>query len=115
MNKSYGMDVVCDSPYYAGYRIVGNAIRLRFTDINGGLTTSDGKALRGFTMAGPDRVFHKAEARIEGEEVVVECSEVENPLSVRYAWHDNPDCNLVNGAGLPCGSFRTDKWEFEKE
>ncbi len=115
-NKSYGMkDVVCDGPRYAGYSIEGRSVRLRFTELAGGLRTSDGLAPRGFAVAVPDHVVHKASARIEGDCVVVDCPEVEFPLAVRYAWHDNPDCNLVNSAGLPSTSFRTDNWEFEKE
>lgn len=112
LQKSYGMDVICDGPRYAGYEIIGQTVRLSFTEIADGLATSDGQAPRGFTVAGPDRVFHKAQARIEGDCIVVECPEVESPLAVRYAWEDNPDCNLVNSAGLPSTSFRTDSWEF---
>lgn len=112
--KSYGHDVVCDGPRFSGYSNDGRTITLSFTDLADGLATSDGKAPRGFTVAGPDRVFHKAEARIEGDCIVVECPEVEFPLAVRYAWHDNPDCNVVNSAGLPMGSFRTDNWELNQ-
>ena len=112
LRKSYGMDIVCDGPRYLGYETVGRSILLSFTDTAGGLATSDGQAPRGFTVAGPDRVFHKAVARIVGDCIVVECPEVEFPLAVRYAWEDNPDCNLVNSAGLPSTSFRTDHWPF---
>ena len=66
--------------------------------------------VKGFYIAGPDRVFHKAEAVIEGNGVFVFCHEVDNPVSVRYAWANNPECNLVNGAGLPASPFRTDRW-----
>ena len=111
LHKSYGRNVICDGPRYDGYEIVGRTVRLSFTEVAGGLATSDGGVLRGFTLAGPDRVFHKAQARIEGDCIVVECPEVDCPLAVRYAWEDNPDCNLVNSAGLPSTSFRTDTWE----
>lgn len=113
LHKSYGRNVVCDGPRYAGYEIVGRTVRLSFTEIAGGLATSNGLAPRGFTLAGPDRVFHKAQARIDGDCIIVECPEVECPLAVRYAWEDNPDCNLVNSAGLPSTSFRTDTWSFD--
>ena len=115
LHKSYGMDVVCDGPRYAGYEIVGRTVRLSFTERADGLATSDGKPLRGFTMAGPDRVFHPAQARIEGDCIIVACPEVKFPQAVRYAWEDNPDCNLVNSAGLPSTSFRTDTWAFDPE
>ena len=111
LHKSYGRNVICDGPRCDGYEIVGATVRLSFTEVAGGLATSDGGAPRGFTLAGPDRVFHKAQARIEGDCIVVECPEVDCPLAVRYAWEDNPDCNLVNSAGLPSTSFRTDMWE----
>lgn len=112
LHKSYGWDVVCDGPRYAGYQIIGQTVRLSFTELAGGLATSDGQAPRGFTLAGPDRVFHKATARIDGDCIIVECPEVTCPLAVRYAWEDNPDCNLINAAGLPSTSFRTDSWSF---
>ena len=112
LHKSYGLDVVCDGPRYESYEIAGRSVRLSFTETADGLATSDGLAPRGFTVAGPDRVFHDAQARIEGDCVVVESPEVEFPLAVRYAWEDCPDCNLVNSAGLPSTSFRTDSWSF---
>ena len=57
-----------------------------------------------------DRKFHWADARIEGNTVVVSCPDVEFPVAVRYAWADNPECNLYNGAELPASPFRTDEW-----
>ena len=64
-----------------------------------------------FAIAGEDRVFHWAEARIEGAMVVVHAAAVSRPTAVRYAWADNPAVNLVNGAGLPATPFRTDRWK----
>jgi sialate O-acetylesterase len=67
--------------------------------------------LTGFQIAGPDRVWHWADARIEGAcEVVVSSPEVPQPVAVRYAWSINPVCNLYNSAGLPAWPFRTDDW-----
>jgi sialate O-acetylesterase len=66
--------------------------------------------LKGFAVAGPDGVFTWADARIEGNEVVVSAPAVETPVAVRYAWADNPEANLYNGAGLPAVPFRTDNW-----
>jgi sialate O-acetylesterase len=51
-----------------------------------------------------------AEAEIQGEDVVVSSPEVAKPVAVRYAWDDDPECNLVNSAGLPASPFRTDQW-----
>ena len=56
---------------------------------------------KGFMIAGDDKKWVKAAAKIAGETVIVSSPEVKNPLAVRYAWADNPDCNFFNGAGLP--------------
>jgi sialate O-acetylesterase len=66
--------------------------------------------LAGFTLAGADRIFHPANARIEGETVVVSSPEVADPKAVRYAWANAPQGNLINGAGLPARPFRSDDW-----
>ena len=70
-----------------------------------------GGALKGFVVAGEDRKWHPAQARIAGTQVIVSCAEVSRPAAVRYAWEGNPDCNLFNGAGLPASPFRTDDWK----
>ncbi|MBR5432313.1 MAG: hypothetical protein IK119_08045 [Bacteroidales bacterium] len=66
--------------------------------------------LRGFQIAGADRVWHWADASIDGNEVIVSCPEVRHPIAVRYAWGANPVCNLYNSEGLPAWPFRTDDW-----
>ena len=66
--------------------------------------------LEGFAICGSDRKWRWAEAKIEGDEVVVWSPEVPNPVAVRYAWADNPIANLYNGAGLPAVPFRTDNF-----
>lgn len=79
-----------------------------------GLRTSDGGPVRGFAIAGEDRVWHWADARIysgaEGPVVAVTSPKVLAPVAVRYAWADNPEANLVNAEGLPAEPFRTDDW-----
>ena len=88
----------------------GDSIRIRFKNA-GALKTLDGSGtVKGFAIAGSDRKFHFAQARIEGTSVVVSCPEVKFPLAVRYAWGANPDCNLCGETLLPVGSFRTDHW-----
>jgi sialate O-acetylesterase len=69
--------------------------------------------LRGFSIAGPDHRFVWAEATIEGDgqTVVVRSPQVMDPVAVRYGWSSNPDCNLVNSAGLPASPFRTDQFK----
>ena len=67
--------------------------------------------LKGFAVAGPDRQFHWARARILGDQVEVYSPEVKKITAVRYAWADNPeDANLYNKEGLPAVPFRTDEW-----
>ena len=85
--------------------------KLRITLRNAeGLKTTDGAAPKGFAIAGDDRKFHWARAEIAGDHVIVQSPEVPNPVAVRYAWENNPDVNLVNGAGLPASPFRSDDW-----
>lgn len=103
-------DVVASGPTYKSMSIKGSQVTLTFTDIGGGLMTRDGLPLAGFAVAGADRKFHWAQAKIVGSTVVVSCDAVENPVAVRYGWADNPNCNLYNAAGLPAGPFRTDNW-----
>ncbi len=107
--KVYGKKLVCSGPMYRGMKIEGSRIRLFFDHVDGGLVAKGGE-LRGFAVAGPDRVFRWAQAKIEGSTVVVWSPEVPHPVAVRYAWADNPDCNLYNRAGLPASPFRTDDW-----
>ena len=109
--NTYGQDVEWQGPLYSHYTQEGKTIRLHFTHATSGLTTADGTGrLRGFVVAGPDRKFHWADAVIDGNTIVVSSSEVDYPMAVRYAWADNPSCNLSNGAGLPASPFRTDDW-----
>lgn len=112
--KVYGMDVVCDGPIYTSMTVEGNAIRLHFKSIGGGLAARGGGSLKGFAIAGADRRFVPAEAVIDGDSILVTSKEVANPVAVRYAWEMNPDCNLINKSGLPASPFRTDNWPREK-
>lgn len=86
-------------------------IRISFTNIGSGFSTKDGKEVRGFAIAGKDKQFYWAKATIEGNEAVVYSDKVAEPVAVRYAWADNPECNLVNSEGLPAIPFRTDEWK----
>lgn len=106
---TYGKNVAWSGPEYEGYEIEGKQIRLRFSHAEG-MKAKDGLRLTGFAIAGPDHKFHWADARVDGSTVVVSAKEVECPLAVRYAWDDNPDCNLTNASGLPASPFRTDRW-----
>jgi sialate O-acetylesterase len=107
---AYGQKVEWSGPWYKAMTVEGSAIRLTFDHLGGGLVASDGAALTGFAIAGEDRVFVWAEARIDGDRVVVSSPQVAKPVAVRYAWANNPACNLANRAGLPAVPFRTDDW-----
>jgi len=108
--QHYGKDVVYSGPSYRSMRVQGDSIRLRFRHGGGGLIAKGGGDLKGFAIAGADRKFVWANARIEGDTLVVSAPEVSEPVAVRYAWADNPICNLYNAEGLPASPFRTDDW-----
>jgi len=102
--------VVAEGPRYSDYRLAGTRVVVEFGRADGGLHAADGRPLRGFEVAGEDRVFVPASAQVDGDTVVVLSPRVPVPVAVRYAWSDDPDANLVNGAGLPAAPFRTDAW-----
>ena len=107
----YGKKVPAISgPLPAGSSVSGNAITVSFKHTNGGLKTQDGGPLKGFLIAGADQQWKPAAAKIDGDKVVVSSPDIATPVAARYAWQDNPDCNLYNGAGLPASPFRTDDW-----
>jgi sialate O-acetylesterase len=88
----------------------GDKLRLRFRHVGSGLVARGGGELRGFAVAGEDRRFRWARAVIDGDVVVVWSDDVREPVAARYAWADNPVCNLYNEDGLPASPFRTDRW-----
>jgi len=130
LSQEYGKKIPYSGPVYQSFKIEGGKVRLRFTRTDGGLVakplpaTYDEDALagltsplvpnspdsevEGFAICGKDRKWFWADAKIDGETVVVWSDKVPNPVAVRYAWADNPTCNLYNGAGLPASPFRTD-------
>ncbi len=109
--KTYGVPLVSAGPQLQAYKIAGNKIEISFSSIGSGLKTRNDEKLTGFAVAGPDQKFHWATAEIVGDKVVVSAPEVEFPVAVRYAWANNPDCNLYNIEGLPAVPFRTDQWD----
>jgi sialate O-acetylesterase len=96
-------------PLPAGHEIRGVEIVLRFKHAAGGLLAKDGR-LRGFEIAGADRKWQPAQARIAGDTVIVSSAAVPQPVAARYAWENNPAASLFNGAGLPATPFRTERW-----
>ena len=106
---AYGEEIVHSGPIYSGTVMEGGRMRVRFTHVGGGLTAKGG-TLKGFAIAGRDRKFAWADARIEGKIVIVSSPQVPHPVSVRYAWGENPEASLYNLEGLPASPFRTDDW-----
>jgi sialate O-acetylesterase len=105
----YGQNIEYSGPQYAGMKIEGNKIRLRFTHACG-MAPKGSKFLAGFQIAGADKRWTFASAWVKGADVIVHSRKVLCPVAVRYAWGDNPRCNLYNAAGLPASPFRTDDW-----
>ena len=105
----YGKEIIPSGPLFDRFKVEGNKVRISFK-YGQGLKTSDGGPVKGFAIAGADRRFVWAEARIEGDTVVVSTPGIQKPVAVRYGWADNPLVNLYNKAGLPASPFRTDDW-----
>ena len=122
LNQTYGKDIVASGPLYKSSKVEGGSIRLSFDNVGRGLMVGkkeglmptaevkDGKLAR-FSIAGADKKWHWADATIDGENVVVESSEVAKPVAVRYGFTTNPaGANLYNKEGIPASPFRTDSW-----
>jgi sialate O-acetylesterase len=108
--NDYGQKVEPSGPLFEIHWFEGDKVRLRFSHTAGRLKAKGGDTLKGFAIAGADHKFVWAEARIDGDTVLVWSKDVPHPLAVRYAWADNPECNLYNGEDLPASPFRTDNW-----
>ena len=113
LKETYGMDrVVCSGPLYRDMKKENKALRLFFDHTGKGLVCR-GEALTHFEVAGKDRIFKAADARLEGNTVVVESAEVPDPVAARFAWSDTAEPNFFNKEGLPASPFRTDDWPGE--
>jgi len=117
----YGEQVVASGPLYQDFKIgTDGKVRVRFTETGSGLTIGQQPwcapgvlpfpkdKLIGFFIAGADKKWVEAEAKIDGDSVVVSSRQVPNPVAVRYGWANSPRCNLYNKEGLPASPFRTD-------
>ena len=119
---AYGKDLVYSGPIYDSMQVTGNSITLNFSQTGSGLVIGtapwnasgvvppSNEKLVGFTIAGADKNWVPADAKIDGLTVVVSSPRVSQPVAVRYAWGNAPDCNLYNREGLPASPFRTDDW-----
>ncbi|HEX2855466.1 MAG TPA: sialate O-acetylesterase [Opitutaceae bacterium] len=105
----YGKKIESSGPQFQSAAIEGAAVRVKFSHVGGGLVAKDGP-LKTFEIAGADGKFAAADAKLDGDTVLVTSEAVAVPASVRYAWSNYPEgANLFNGAGLPAAPFRTDK------
>lgn len=131
--KCYGQKISYSGPLYVSMSIEGSSIRIQFKHTDGGLVAKplpefyeiftygagkrdplkkliEGSPLQGFAICGVDKKWVWANAVIDGETVLVSSAKVPQPIAVRYAWANNPTCNLYNGADLPAFPFRTDQF-----
>lgn len=128
--NDYGKSIPYSGPVYESVKIANGKAVVNFKHADGGLAArplpetfvvksatsesaplvrnSPGSQLEGFAICGEDKKWFWADAKIDGDSVVVSSDKVPAPVAVRYAWSDNPTCNLYNGAGLPASPFRTD-------
>ena len=115
LNKTYGRtERPASGPLFREMKVEGRKVRLFFDYAEKGLV-SKGKELKNFEIAGEDQKFVKADAKIEGNTVVVQAKSVKKPVAVRYEWNNAVEPGLFNKAGLPASSFRTDKWPMVQE
>ncbi len=106
---AYGEKIVYSGPVYQSMKVEGDKVALSFKHTGGGLEARGGE-LKGFIIAGDDKVWREAKAEIKGDRVIVTSAEVSKPVAVRYGWMKHPTCNLYNKEGLPASPFRTDDW-----
>jgi sialate O-acetylesterase len=114
LNKDYHLKTPYLGPQFENMKISGGQVKIAFKNsVSGGLTTSDTLAPKEFFIAGDDKVFHKAQAVIEGNSVILKCDSVAAPAAVRYGFTNQAVTNLTNKAGLPAEPFRTDDWPMQ--
>jgi sialate O-acetylesterase len=121
---TYGEKIEYTGPTFAGATVQGNAIKVAFTHAAGlsagqindvkadGAVVATPDKLVGFEVAGADKAYHAADAKIDGTNVIVSSPDVPTPVAVRYGWADYPVANLQNGAGLWASSFSSDAWPW---
>lgn len=108
-NRVHGIVGDDTGPTFSSASREGSALRVRFTNVHGGLVARD-QPVQSLEVAGADRVFHPASARIEQDTLIVSAPNVKEPVAVRYAWRNAPVANLYNSSGQPAVPFRSDSW-----
>lgn len=114
LNRTYGKKIECTAPSYSSYEVIGNEMHISFEKGQGAGDLVQEENLDAFIIAGADRVWHVAQARTEGNTVIVSSPEVKVPVAVRYGWADNPHCTLRTAGGFHVSPFRTDSWNIWK-
>jgi sialate O-acetylesterase len=107
---AYKQNIVYSGPVYKSMKISRNKIELRFDFAGSGLLSKCG-SLKGFVIAGEDKMFIPAKAIIKGKKIIVSSQKISKPEAVRMGWANSPDTNLFNKEELPASPFRTDNWE----
>jgi len=109
--KDYGVNIAAESPRFKSMEVEGNTANLTFDHIGSGWRPFDVREPRGFAIAGEDKKFVSAEAKILPDgRIAVSSADVSAPVAVRYGWADNPVVNMFTIEGLPLTPFRTDDW-----
>lgn len=111
LHGAYKKDIVYTGPMYKSMKAEGNKVQIYFTNIGTGLMAKNGE-LKGFEIAGADKQFYLANAKIEGDHVIVYSEGINNPVALRFGWADDAGIdNLFNKEGFPASPFRTDEWK----
>ncbi len=113
LSEDYGREIVVSGPLFKDAHFNDGEVLVTFDHCGEGLKSRNGGPLKRFEIAGEDRIWHWANARIENDfDLIVSSPKVKKPAAVRYAWASNPEgANLVNSEGLPTSVFRTDDWD----
>lgn len=110
--QTYGIETQDHTgPLYLKHECINDTIVIDFTNSESGLESANGKTLTHFTIAGEDKKFHPAMAKIQENSIIVSSKNVASPVAVRYAWESADQPNLQNKEQLPASSFRTDHWD----
>ena len=113
LNSTYGFtDITCQSPVYTTHSLEKDKIKIQFSNAGNGLMVK-GDKISSFEIAGEDKVFVPAQAKISGNSVMVSNKNIKIPVAVRFAFNNTATPNLFNKEGLPVNLFRTDDWEMD--
>jgi sialate O-acetylesterase len=110
LGRDYGVKGEYSGPIYKSMEKVMGGIKVTFEHVGSGLMAKDGDTLKGFAIAGDDKKWVWADAKMMRNSIIVSSPQVQKPVAVRYAWANNPVANLYNKEGLPASPFRTDDW-----